>query len=52
LTIPVLLISGWYGMNFTRMPELGGRLGYIGVTAFTLVSTVAIILFMKRRKWL
>jgi len=52
LTIPVLLISSWYGMNFTRMPELGGRLGYIGVTAVTLVSTVAIILFMKRRKWL
>ena len=29
--MPLTLITGWYGMNFSFMPELGWKYGYLGI---------------------
>ena len=36
--LPLTLIVGWYGMNFTGMPELHWRYGYPFVIILSLVS--------------
>ena len=48
--LPLTLIAGWYGMNFTNMPELQWRYGYLGVIIFSVVIvSFCIIAFKKRR---
>lgn len=49
---PLTLIVGWYGMNFTSMPELHWKYGYLFVIALsvTVVSVLAII--GKKKKWI
>lgn len=49
---PLTLIVGWYGMNFTHMPELAWRWGYPLVFLVSLAVTLGLIIFFKRRKWL
>ncbi len=50
--LPLTLIVGWYGMNFTNMPELGWRYGYLGVMALSVLVVVACIIFFKKKKLL
>jgi len=52
LTIPVLIFAGWFGMNFSNMHELEWKYGYAGAAALVLVSTIAMLRFMRKRKWL
>lgn len=52
MLMSVAAVTGWYGMNFQAMPELGSRFGYPGAIAF--VSTVLVIefIFFRRKRWL
>lgn len=51
LFLPLSLMVGWYGMNFTNMPELKSAWGYpLFIFASILISTVLIIYF-KKKKW-
>lgn len=52
LTIPPLLIGGWFGMNFDRMSELEGRYSYPLAALLTLVSIGAMAFFMRKKRWL
>ena len=52
LTIPVLMVGGWYGMNYEHMPELGSFFGYPLAALFTLSGTLVIFWAMRKRKWL
>ena len=51
--LPLSLLVGIYGMNFSHMPELGWRHGY-----FVLLGRngryrrVAFLLLFRRKKWL
>lgn len=49
--MPLTLITGWYGMNFTHMPELDSPYAYpiVGVVCVAIVVTCLIIL--KKKKW-
>lgn len=48
--LPLTLIVGWYGMNFTNMPELTWKYGYLGVIILSVtVVTLCIILFKKKK---
>lgn len=48
--LPLTLIVGWYGMNFTNMPELTWKYGYIGVIILSVtVVTVCFVLFKKKK---
>jgi len=52
ITTPMTLIGTWYGMNFTRMPELDWAHGYWFVTVLTLAATAGTVWYFRRRKWL
>lgn len=50
--LPLTLIVGWYGMNFTNMPELGWKMGYPFVIILSILVVIINILFFKRKKFL
>jgi magnesium transporter len=51
LAAPTLLTS-WYGMNFTHMPELSQPWAYPAVIVAMLCVVGGIYLLLKRAKWL
>jgi len=50
--LPLTLIVGWYGMNFTYMPELDWRYGYIGVILLSALIVVGCIAIFKKHRLL
>ena len=50
--LPLTLIVGWYGMNFTRMPELTWRWGYLGVIVLSVAVVLACVWYFKKKKLL
>lgn len=48
---PLTIIAGWYGMNFTHMPELTWRYGYLYVILLSAAVSAALILIGKKKKW-
>lgn len=48
--LPLTLIVGWYGMNFTTMPELTWRYGYFGVIVLSLAVLVGCLVYFKKKK--
>jgi magnesium transporter len=51
LTIPAVVIGTWYGMNFSHMPELDSPHGYTYAVGLTLVGTLVMVLYLKKKKW-
>lgn len=49
LFLPLTLLTGWYGMNFTSMPEVGWEHGYLIAIAVAVIIVTAEILVI--RKW-
>ena len=49
--IPITFVAGIYGMNFTYMPELEWRWGYLGAWGLMTGIAAALVLFFKRKKW-
>lgn len=49
ITIPVMVIGTWYGMNFDKMPELAR--GYPFAVGITLVTTLLMFVYLRRKKW-
>lgn len=49
--IPLTFIAGVYGMNFSDMPELHWRWGYISVWVLMLFVSFILVIFFKRKKW-
>jgi magnesium transporter len=52
LLLPPTFIVGLYGMNLRDIPELRWRHGYAFVWALIIVSTVAQVLYFRRKKWI
>jgi magnesium transporter len=50
--LPLTLIVGWYGMNFTTMPELTWKYGYLTVIIISIIVAVLCILYFKKKKFL
>ena len=50
--LPLTLITGWYGMNFKYMPELGMRWAYPALVGVFAVIVVVCLVFFKKKKWL
>lgn len=50
--LPLTLIVGWYGMNFTTMPELTWKYGYLFVITISLIVAVFCILYFRKKKFL
>ena len=51
VTLPAVLVGGWYGMNFEHMPELKSPHGYLYACALTVVSTILMVIYLKKKKW-
>lgn len=49
--LPLTLVTGWYGMNFTYMPELKWRYGYVAVIIGVLVIVILEIAYFKKKKF-
>jgi magnesium transporter len=49
LTIPIMAIGTWYGMNFTTMREL--EFGYPWAAGVTLVLTLLMFVYLRKKKW-
>jgi magnesium transporter len=52
LTTPSALIGTWYGMNFEDMPELKMPYAYPVAAMVTVGSTLALIIWLRRKHWL
>lgn len=50
--IPVTFVVGVYGMNFSFMPELQWRYGYLAVWVVMGIVVAGLILFFKKKKWI
>jgi len=50
--MPPTLIASIYGMNFTYMPELKWMAGYPFALSLMVLSSLTILWFFKRKKWL
>ncbi len=51
VTLPAVMVGGWYGMNFENIPELKSPHGYLYASAFTVVSTLVMVVYLKKKKW-
>ena len=50
--MPLTLVTGWYGMNFDRMPELHWRYGYAAVLGLSAVLLLIEYIVFRRKKWM
>lgn len=51
VTIPVVVVGTWYGMNFANMPETQTKNGYYWATGITLLGTALMFGYLKKKKW-
>ena len=51
LFLPLTLLTGWYGMNFSHMPELQWRYGYPVVLIIAVLVVIVEIIYFKRKKF-
>ncbi len=51
VTLPVVVIGTWYGMNFDNMPELRTAHGYRVTFGVTLAATIGMVIYLKRKRW-
>ncbi len=51
ITLPAVMVGGWFGMNFDHMPELRTPHGYLYASLFTLLSTIVMAIYLKKKKW-
>jgi len=52
LSLPIVVVTSFYGMNFQAMPELHWKYPYLWVLSVTFFSSGIIYWFLKRNKWL
>lgn len=52
LSLPLVVITGFYGMNFEGMPELQWKYPYLWVTALAIASSGLIYWFLRQKRWL
>ncbi len=51
VTLPILLITGYYGMNFENLPLLHYKFGVLVATGMMTVLAVVLLLIFKRTGW-
>ena len=50
--LPLTLIVGWYGMNFTAMPEITWRYGYLFVILLSIIVALICFIYFKKKKFM
>ena len=49
--LPLSLVAGWYGMNFSNMPELKWRYGYPAIIGISILVVLACLWIMKKKNF-
>jgi magnesium transporter len=49
--IPLTFIAGIYGMNFSNMPELEWKYGYLGIWMIIIIVFLGMVVYFRRKKW-
>lgn len=49
--IPLTFIAGIYGMNFSNIPELSWKHGYISVWVVFFMVVIAMVVYFRKKKW-
>ncbi len=49
--LPLTLIAGWFGMNFTNMPLINAPWGYPFVIVLSVVLVLGLIRYFQRKNW-
>ncbi len=52
LSLPIVVVTSFYGMNFHQMPELDWPYPYLWVLGLTVLSSGTIYLFLRIKRWL
>lgn len=52
LSLPIVVVTSFYGMNFTHMPELELPYAHVYVFLITALMTLAIYWVLRRKNWL
>jgi magnesium transporter len=52
VALPLIVIAGIYGMNFSRMPLIHDPLGFWVAVGSMVIVSLAIVWWLKRRQWL
>jgi magnesium transporter len=50
--LPLTLIVGWYGMNFTTMPEITWQYGYLYVILLSIIVAIICLIFFRKKKFM
>ncbi|UDI77447.1 magnesium transporter CorA [Staphylococcus taiwanensis] len=48
---PLSFLTGWYGMNFSYMPELNWHYSYFVFIAISIIVVLSLVLLFKKKKW-
>lgn len=48
---PLSFLTGWYGMNFSYMPELNWHYSYFVFIALSIIVTLSLIFIFKKKEW-
>jgi magnesium transporter len=51
ITLPVMVMGTWYGMNFEFMHELHSPDGYKFALGITLIATALTAIYLKKKRW-
>ncbi len=49
--IPLTFLAGVYGMNFDNLPELKFKFGYLYFWIISLLITIGLLVYFRKRKW-
>ena len=49
--LPLTLMVGWYGMNFKYMPELNSLYGYPIFIAGSIIVSIVLLIYFKKKHW-
>lgn len=49
--LPLTLLTGWFGMNFTNMPSLNSPNGYLYCIIATVIIVIGLSIMGKVKKW-
>lgn len=50
--MPLTFLVGVYGMNFDFMPELRWKYGYYSVWVLSIIITVVLLVFFRKKRWI
>jgi magnesium transporter len=50
--LPLTFLCGVYGMNFTHLPEKDWQYGYLYFWLVVVGVSVALVLFMRTKRWM